>query len=167
MSLSNRLGLLGRKVGMMRIFTDDGDAIPVTVLDVSNNRAFPHTPEYTASFGVDWEALRGDWGKLNLVGDVSYVDEYYTYPYPLRTPTPSDQNANNTKSPGRTIVNLAANVTDIPLGKTKANVSLWARNVFEEDRPQNFIDFGPGFGGLTVAYFPDPRTIGVTVGARF
>jgi large subunit ribosomal protein L3 len=34
----NRLGLLGRKVGMMRIFTDDGDAVPVTVLDVSNNR---------------------------------------------------------------------------------------------------------------------------------
>ncbi|HEY0587167.1 MAG TPA: 50S ribosomal protein L3, partial [Pseudoduganella sp.] len=27
------LGLLGRKVGMMRIFTDDGDSIPVTVLD--------------------------------------------------------------------------------------------------------------------------------------
>ena len=38
MSLSNRLGLLGRKVGMMRLFTDDGDAVPVTVVDVSNNR---------------------------------------------------------------------------------------------------------------------------------
>lgn len=38
MSLSNRLGLLGRKVGMMRLFTDDGVAIPVTVVDVSNNR---------------------------------------------------------------------------------------------------------------------------------
>ena len=37
-SAGERLGLLGRKVGMMRIFTDDGDAIPVTVLDVSNNR---------------------------------------------------------------------------------------------------------------------------------
>jgi large subunit ribosomal protein L3 len=37
-SLSHRLGLLGRKVGMLRIFTDDGDAVPVTVLDVSNNR---------------------------------------------------------------------------------------------------------------------------------
>jgi large subunit ribosomal protein L3 len=36
--MSDKLGLLGRKVGMMRIFTDDGDAIPVTVLDVSNNR---------------------------------------------------------------------------------------------------------------------------------
>jgi len=38
MSLSQSLGLLGRKVGMTRIFTDDGDAVPVTVLDVSNNR---------------------------------------------------------------------------------------------------------------------------------
>jgi large subunit ribosomal protein L3 len=38
MSLSNHLGLLGRKVGMMRLFTDDGNAVPVTVVDVSNNR---------------------------------------------------------------------------------------------------------------------------------
>ncbi|KKW68551.1 50S ribosomal protein L3 [Lampropedia cohaerens] len=38
MSLSNSLGLLGRKVGMMRLFTDDGASIPVTVVDVSNNR---------------------------------------------------------------------------------------------------------------------------------
>jgi large subunit ribosomal protein L3 len=37
MSLSS-LGLLGRKVGMMRLFTDDGDAVPVTVVDVSGNR---------------------------------------------------------------------------------------------------------------------------------
>ena len=32
------LGLVGRKVGMTRIFTDDGAAVPVTVLDVANNR---------------------------------------------------------------------------------------------------------------------------------
>ena len=37
MSLSS-LGLLGRKVGMMRLFTEEGDAVPVTVIDVSNNR---------------------------------------------------------------------------------------------------------------------------------
>ena len=46
------LGLVGRKVGMTRIFTDDGASIPVTVLDVSNNRvAQIKTPEidgYTA-----------------------------------------------------------------------------------------------------------------------
>jgi large subunit ribosomal protein L3 len=32
------IGLVGRKVGMMRIYTDEGDAQPVTVLDVSDNR---------------------------------------------------------------------------------------------------------------------------------
>ncbi len=35
---AHRLGLVGRKVGMMRIFTEEGESIPVTVLDVSNNR---------------------------------------------------------------------------------------------------------------------------------
>ncbi len=32
------LGLVGRKVGMTRIFAEDGKTIPVTVLDVSDNR---------------------------------------------------------------------------------------------------------------------------------
>jgi large subunit ribosomal protein L3 len=32
------LGLVGRKIGMTRIFTDDGASVPVTVLDMSNNR---------------------------------------------------------------------------------------------------------------------------------
>jgi large subunit ribosomal protein L3 len=46
------LGLLGRKVGMTRLFTDDGDAVPVTVVDVSNNRVTqiktPATDGYSA-----------------------------------------------------------------------------------------------------------------------
>lgn len=32
------LGLVGRKIGMTRIFTEDGVAVPVTVLQMSNNR---------------------------------------------------------------------------------------------------------------------------------
>ena len=44
--IHNGLGLLGRKVGMTRIFTEDGVSIPVTVLDVSNNRVTQvKTPE--------------------------------------------------------------------------------------------------------------------------
>ena len=46
------LGLVGRKIGMTRIFTDDGDTIPVTVVDVSNNRVSqiktPETDGYSA-----------------------------------------------------------------------------------------------------------------------
>ena len=46
------LGLVGRKIGMTRVFTDDGDSIPVTVVDVSNNRVTqiktPQTDGYCA-----------------------------------------------------------------------------------------------------------------------
>ncbi|MDR2112295.1 MAG: 50S ribosomal protein L3 [Candidatus Accumulibacter sp.] len=46
------LGLVGRKVGMTRIFTEDGLSVPVTVLDVSDNRVVqiktPESDGYTA-----------------------------------------------------------------------------------------------------------------------
>ena len=46
------LGLVGRKVGMTRIFAEDGASVPVTVLDVSNNRVAqiktPETDGYAA-----------------------------------------------------------------------------------------------------------------------
>jgi iron complex outermembrane receptor protein len=134
--------------------------------DVSDNRAFPHTPKTTASAGVDVRVAQGDWGRLNISGDISYVSSYYTFPYALTTATASDQNANNTKSKGRTIVNMRAGVAELPLGSAKMEISLWVKNLIKENNPSNFIDFGPGFGGLTVGYFPDPRTYGLTVGAK-
>jgi len=46
------LGLVGRKIGMTRVFTEDGDSLPVTVLDVANNRVTqvkkPDTDGYLA-----------------------------------------------------------------------------------------------------------------------
>jgi len=46
------LGLVGRKVGMTRVFTEDGDTVPVTVVDVSDNRVTqiktPETDGYCA-----------------------------------------------------------------------------------------------------------------------
>lgn len=136
-------------------------------VDVSANRAFPHAPKTTASLGFDWAVLSGGWGKLNLYGDLNYVSKYYTFPYPLVTPTRSDQNAHSSQSQGRTIVNLRASVADIALGGVKAEVSGFVRNLTNEADPSNFIDFGPGFGGILLGYFPEPRTYGVTVGVKF
>jgi large subunit ribosomal protein L3 len=40
------IGLVGRKAGMTRIFTDDGSSIPVTVIEVEPNRVtYVRTPE--------------------------------------------------------------------------------------------------------------------------
>ncbi len=136
-------------------------------VDVSKNRAFPHAPKTTASAGIDWRVMQGDWGKVNIYGDLSYVSKYYTFPYALVTTNLSDQNAHTSESQGRTIVNLRATVSNIPLAGTKAEISVFVRNLTKERNPSNFIDFGPGFGGLTLGYFPDPRTFGVTAGVKF
>lgn len=136
-------------------------------IDVSANRAFPHAPKTTAAIGFDWQAASGGWGKLNFYGDLSYVSKYYTFPYPLVTPTASDQNAHSSQSEGRTILNLRARLSDVPIGGTRVEVSVFARNLTQEDNPSNFIDFGPGFGGILLGYFPEPRTFGVTVGLKF
>jgi large subunit ribosomal protein L3 len=53
------LGLVGRKVGMTRLFTDDGDSVPVTVVDVSNNRVTQiKTPE-----GDGYSAVQVTYGR--------------------------------------------------------------------------------------------------------
>ena len=53
------LGLVGRKVGMTRVFTDEGTAVPVTVLDVANNRVTQvKTPDADG-----YAAVQITWGK--------------------------------------------------------------------------------------------------------
>jgi iron complex outermembrane receptor protein len=75
--------------------------------------------------------------------------------------------AGTTQSKGRTIVNLRATIGEIPLGGATLDISAFVRNLTKESDPSNFIDFGPGFGGLLLGYFPDPRTFGVTAGIKF
>ena len=136
-------------------------------VDVSNNRAFPHTPKFTASMGVNWDVISGDWGKFSLIGDLNHVSKYYTFPYALVGDPYTTQVAGNTQSKGRTMINLRAALADLSVGGAKLDVSAWVKNLTKQANAQNFIDFGPGFGGLTLAYFPDPRTYGLTVGVKF
>lgn len=46
------IGLVGRKVGMTRIYTDDGLTVPVTVLDVSDNRVTQIKTAETDGYGA-------------------------------------------------------------------------------------------------------------------
>jgi large subunit ribosomal protein L3 len=83
-----RLGLVGRKVGMTRIFSEDGASVPVTVIDVSNNKVvFLKTTDvdgYTAvqvSFGERnprrlGGAVRGHLSKAGVRG-ADVLKEFY------------------------------------------------------------------------------------------
>ena len=62
------LGLVGSKVGMTRVFSEDGSSIPVTVIDVSNNRITQiKTSEidgYTSIQVAFWRAQKPSWGAV-------------------------------------------------------------------------------------------------------
>ncbi|MEQ8309515.1 MAG: TonB-dependent receptor [Sphingopyxis sp.] len=160
-TLNASVGLLDAKY---KSFIDGG-------VEVADNRAFPSAPSYTIQTGFDWRVVEGNWGQFSVIGDLSFTSSFYTSPYQLRGPAvpgpTSPQLARLTKSPGRAIVNLRGILAEVPIGSMRGELTLWARNLFKEDAPQNFIDFGPSFGGLTVAYYPEPRTFGATLGLRF
>ena len=50
--MSEKLGLVGRKVGMTRSFTEDGESIPVTVLEVAGNRVTQVKTEETDGYNA-------------------------------------------------------------------------------------------------------------------
>ena len=95
------LGLIGRKVGMTRIFTDDGETVPVTVIDVSNNRVTqiktPDTDGYAAvqvTFGIRrasrvTKAAAGHLAKAGVEAG-PFLSEFQVTPEQLTSLKPGD-----------------------------------------------------------------------------
>lgn len=140
-------------------------------VDVSDNRAFAHSPKYTASLSADWRVFQAEWGRLNLSGDYSYQSSFYTAPVALKQPAPTDPDygywAGATKAPSQGTLNLRAALSEMKFQGVETTLSIWGKNVADSAKPNNFIDFGPGFGGLRVAFYQDPATYGVTLAGKF
>ncbi len=133
--------------------------------DVADERAFPHAPKQTASAGFDWEVAKLDFGTLKLNGDMNYSARYFTFPY---STVPSDpQIAFNTEADSRILFDARLALTDIGIADQDVELAIWGKNLTNEEYLTNFIDFGPGFGGLTNGYFGPPRTYGISLGVNF
>ena len=136
--------------------------------DVADNRAFIHSPNWQSSVSLDWQVSEfANGSQLNLIGDLNYTAKYFIYPYPLVGTNPQGQNAYNTRAPARTIVDVRAILGNLPIGNATGSVSVFAKNIFNVNKPFNFIDFGSGFGGMTIANFIQPRTYGATFAINF
>ena len=148
--------------------------------NVANNRAFVHAPRSSWNVVLDSDLHAFDWGTVHATVDYVWTDSFYTYPYQLTVPgsapgcegnaggarpcyDSTKQSAPDTQVPAIGILNAKVGLVAIPLGGTRlGEISLWARNALDEDSPNNFIDFGPGFSSLTVANFVEPAAYGVT-----
>jgi len=142
-------------------------------VNVSDNRVFPHAPKSTFNIVIDSRLAQFDWGTLRALADYAYTSSFYTYAYALVPPVdnnnqPTAQAADDTKVKAYGLLNLRLALTQVPLGNSASGeIALWSRNVLDEKVATNFIDFGPGFGNLTSAYFNDPRTYGINGIIRF
>lgn len=134
-------------------------------IDVADDRAFPHAPKVTASAGFDWDVLSGPMGDLTLTGDANHSAQYYTFPYALSPQSP--QPASNTQAPSRTLFDARLAWSNLPIAGQDVEIAIWGKNLTNVEYLSNFIDFGPGFGGLTNGYFGPPRTYGITFGVDF
>jgi iron complex outermembrane receptor protein len=140
----------------------------------ADNRAFVHAPRNSYNVVVDSEFWRTPWGTLRAVVDYVWTDAFYTYPYQLQPdpdPAPADQQqeARNSKVEAYGLLNARLSLAAIPLGGSRlGEITLWGRNLLDEDAVTNYIDFGPSsFENLTVVNFVDPRTLGVAALLRF
>ncbi len=140
-------------------------AIPDRI-NQADNRAFVHAPENAYNLTLNSLLAETAWGRLRMVVDYSYTDSFYTYPYQLADSgpdyNPNAQLAANSEVDGHGMLNLRLSLADIALGEASGELAIWCRNALDDDTATNFIDFGPAFGGLTVANFEEPRTLGIT-----
>lgn len=139
------------------------------VSNVASNRSFPHSPDSTLSLTIDARLAQTPWGRLRLLADYSYISSFYAYAYQIVTVDPTRATAGNSRVEGSGLLNLRLGLDDLPIGGPgKADVALWVRNAGDQQKPVNFMDFGPGFfSDYELAYFPEPRTYGATFRYRW
>ncbi|MCG3170144.1 MAG: Vitamin B12 transporter BtuB [Pseudomonadales bacterium] len=123
------------------------------LLDISDNTTVPQAPENTASLGVQYDFEPFSFGALSARLDVAYKDTFVFHSYENEWNSPDD----------RTLVNGRLSLNDIKLGSDKGSlrVSLWGKNLTDEEYINWGIDFGAlGFSGAT---YGEPRTYGLDV----
>lgn len=123
--------------------------------DVRDQKDFPYAPESTASIDFDWSIVQMDWGRVDLHVDWSYKDDYVPY-------TNKSQNLTS-RIASYDVVNARLALDDIQLGGTVLQLSLWGKNVFDEEYRENTIPFGL----WTISYWGEPATYGVDARLSF
>lgn len=153
--------LLGQLTDNLRVFLNYGylDAEYRKFIDggvdVKNERYFSYAPRNTLTAGLDWSLLHSSMGSLDLHIDWNFKDEYTPYVHPAQRAV--------AQMPSHRLLNARLSLSEIPIGENQLEISLWAKNIRNEEYP---IMATP-FGGWTVSTFGEPRTYGIDFAYTF
>ncbi len=127
------------------------DRNPATNLleDISGRTTVAQAPENTASLGVQYDFEPFSFGALSARLDAAYKDSYVFHPFQNQYDAAED----------RTLLNARLSLNDVAAGDGTVRVSLWSKNLTDEEYRNWGIDFGSlGYAGNT---YGEPRTYGI------
>ncbi|MEY5061548.1 MAG: hypothetical protein RIS45_1469, partial [Planctomycetota bacterium] len=121
------------------------------------------SPDNQFTANIDWTIARMEAGRLSLNLNANYQSDTYaiamssdSYGAPANAPVIFNQLTNNK----RTLVNARLSLSEIALGDSKMRVSLWGRNLTDEDYREFSFNYGASLG-LNLAQYGEPRTYGI------
>jgi iron complex outermembrane receptor protein len=124
----------------------------VSGVDVGGNR-LSNAPSLTLNGGIDWTVAQGGFGSLSFHPEVAYQSSQYF----------EVVNIPRLKQKGYAL--LSGHI-DWESANGRFNASLWAKNLTKKFYFTSRVDLLAGFG-FDYNHIGNPRTYGVTVGAKF
>ncbi|MCB1676926.1 MAG: TonB-dependent receptor [Halioglobus sp.] len=114
--------------------------------------ADPPGPENTASLSVEYEFGHWDFGWLRGRLGLTYADEISANPFASKVASKKEH----------TLLDARLTMSEIPFGAGNVRISIWGKNLTDEEYILRGIDFGLASGlGFAGATYSDPRTYGV------
>ncbi|MBK7249505.1 MAG: TonB-dependent receptor [Gammaproteobacteria bacterium] len=136
------------------------------LIETAGNRVAANAPKHTLNVNLDGRLLRTAWGDLRILLDYSYTARMHLYPVnkDLNAPDAGGSYVIGINSvPAISSLNGRLLLTDIPAGPGTIDLSIWGRNLTDEDKMVEHIDFSM----FRNASFQEPRTYMFTATYRW
>lgn len=147
-------------------YLDNSFAPGRPIVDTASNRLPGFAPENTIGANLDGRLFQSRFGELRLIVDYSYIDSFYLYAVNKTLASPNaggSYTAAADEIPASNLTNVRLLMSDIPAGMGHLNLSLLVRNVTDEDKLNQGIDFSM----YRTGNWQEPRTWLVTAGYKW
>ena len=114
------------------------------LIDTAGNRLPSYAPEHTLNMTLDGSLLRTSWGELRVILDATYVSKTHLYAVNKSLTAPNAGGSSLVgvdTMPAQKNLNARLLLADVPAGSGTIDLSLWGRNLTDEDEMLAGIDF--------------------------
>ena len=156
LTLSGSVGYVDREYKEFLIL----DPATNQIVDVANSAFFTYAPETTANAALQYKLPHFGIGQLSARLEYNYRGSVIFYPTHVGTPL-TEEIADS----ARNLIDARITLSELRVGSGEASVSLWSRNLTDEEYRVHGVDFGAlGFAGNV---YGEPRSAGIDFTVEF